>query len=448
MSATGHTISGSAATAAGRAVGSWRPSSRPAVHRHQQTVCMASGAASSGSGAGEAAAAAAAPADLAAWDAARLAADAQAMAAMAAQSESESSMEEAAPEAAPPGAWKWAIRKQIWDMMEEHDLADFPRPVHHRIPSFKGAAEAAATLAALPEFQAAQVVKVNPDTPQKSGKALVFACAGKGLACAAGTVRYAVLSSGKTLVTPQPRLRTGFFSRLHRDGIPAQALQEACTSAGVVKYGVPLSLDDKIKVDLIVVGSVAVDPETGCRLGKGEGFAELEYGIMRWMGAIDENTLVVTTVRDEQLLPGGSIPAARMLPHDVPVDIICTPTQVIRIKSPGIRKPPGILWERLSPQKLAQIRILQQLKKRIVEEQGFPLPTGPDEVLPPLAQRGQRKGSGGRGRGSGGGGRGGGRGRGAGRSDGRRTGQRSDGRRTGQRSGGRQQQQGRGQAGQ
>ncbi len=45
-------------------------------------------------------------------------------------------------------------------------------------------------------------------------------------------VRYAVLSSGKTLLTPQPRLRTGFFSRLHRDGIPAQALQEACSSGG------------------------------------------------------------------------------------------------------------------------------------------------------------------------------------------------------------------------
>ena len=88
-------------------------------------MASAVGASSSG-GAGEASAAA--PADLAAWDAARLAADAQAMAAMAAKSESESSMEEAAPEAAPPGAWKWAIRKQIWDLLEERDLADFPRP--------------------------------------------------------------------------------------------------------------------------------------------------------------------------------------------------------------------------------------------------------------------------------------------------------------------------------
>lgn len=28
------------------------------------------------------------------------------------------------------------------------------------------------------------------------------------------------------------------------------------------------------------------------------------------------------------MLPPGTIPAAKMLPHDVPVDIICTPTQV------------------------------------------------------------------------------------------------------------------------
>lgn len=26
-----------------------------------------------------------------------------------------------------------------------------------------------------------------------------------------------------------------------------------------------------------------------------QGFAELEYGILRWMGAIDDSTLVVTT---------------------------------------------------------------------------------------------------------------------------------------------------------
>ena len=47
-------------------------------------------------------------------------------------------------------------------------------------------------------------------------------------------------------------------------------INEACTSVGVAKYGRPIGLDEQIKVDLIVIGSVAVDPKTGARLGKGE----------------------------------------------------------------------------------------------------------------------------------------------------------------------------------
>lgn len=73
-----------------------------------------------------------------------------------------------------------------------------------------------------------------------------------------------------------------------------------------------------------------------------QGFAELEYGILRWMGAIDEKTLVVTTVHDCQVLEAGSIDPARMLEHDVPVDVIVTPTRVIRTNT-ALPKPPGIL---------------------------------------------------------------------------------------------------------
>ncbi len=58
-----------------------------------------------------------------------------------------------------------------------------------------------------------------------------------------------------------------------------------------------------------------------------QGFAELEYGILKWMGAIDDNTPVVTTIHDCQLLEE-TISPERMLEHDVPVDIIVTPTRV------------------------------------------------------------------------------------------------------------------------
>lgn len=71
-------------------------------------------------------------------------------------------------------------------------------------------------------------------------------------------------------MTPQPRLRTGFFSLLEDSMLSAGTIKEACTSAGVAKYGRPIGLEEKIKVDLIVLGSVAVNPMTGARLGKGE----------------------------------------------------------------------------------------------------------------------------------------------------------------------------------
>lgn len=40
-------------------------------------------------------------------------------------------------------SWKWKIRKRVWDLMEATNIAQFPRPVHHRIPNFIGASSAA-----------------------------------------------------------------------------------------------------------------------------------------------------------------------------------------------------------------------------------------------------------------------------------------------------------------
>ncbi|XP_027357681.1 5-formyltetrahydrofolate cyclo-ligase-like protein COG0212 isoform X2 [Abrus precatorius] len=284
--------------------------------------------------------------DEAAFEAQRLALDAEARRAMA--------------EASDPKAWKWVIRKRIWDTMETRNFAINPRPVHHRIPNFVGASLAA--------DKVAQCVKVNPDSPQKQ-------------------VRFLTLSDGKKLLTPQPRLRTGFFSALESNMLTLDTMKEACTSVGVAKYGRPIGLDEKIKVDLIVIGSVAVDPSTGARLGKGEGFAELEYGMLRYMGAIDDSTPVVTSVHDCQLVD--DIPVEKLLIHDVPVDIICTPTEVIFTHT-SIPKPQGIYWDKLSPEKLGQIRVLRELKKRIEQETGQKLPTGPSEKLPPTAQRSRR----------------------------------------------------------
>jgi 5-formyltetrahydrofolate cyclo-ligase len=152
----------------------------------------------------------------------------------------------------------------------------------------------------------------------------------------------------------------------------------------VAQYGTPVTLRERYTVDLVVVGSTAVCPQSGARVGKGEGFAELEWGILSLQGNLNaQSTLVVTTVHDEQVI---CMPDASLTQHDVPVDIIVTPTRVIRVPNRK-PKPSGVFWDLLSPQKLAQIRVLQQLKQEIEEKSGQKLPSGPDEILPPTASR-------------------------------------------------------------
>ncbi len=54
-------------------------------------------------------------------------------------------------------------------------------------------------------------------------------------------------------------------------------------------------------------------------------------------------------------------------------------------------KPSGVYWDLLSPQKLAQIRVLRELKERAEEETGTKLPEGPSETVPPTAKRNRNR---------------------------------------------------------
>ncbi|XP_072926454.1 methenyltetrahydrofolate synthase domain-containing protein isoform X2 [Hemitrygon akajei] len=243
-----------------------------------------------------------------------------------------------------PGVTKWDIRQKVWDYMEENNLANFPRPVHHRIPNFKGAAQAAEKLPSLQEFKSTRIVKVNPDKPQEN-------------------VRLLVLEARKTLLVPTPRLRTGLFNEIvPPPGASKEILRVCSTAQGVKDFSVPVRLDAKVHIDLVVVGSVAVSKE-GWRIGKGEGFADLEYSMMVSMGSIDENTVVVTTVHDCQLL---DIPEELMDDHDLIVDYILTPTQVIKTDCKR-SKPQGIIWSKVDSGMMKKIPILKSFHFR--EEQ-------------------------------------------------------------------------------
>ncbi|XP_061333311.1 methenyltetrahydrofolate synthase domain-containing protein isoform X2 [Pezoporus flaviventris] len=236
------------------------------------------------------------------------------------------------------GASKGDIRQKVWDYLEASGLADFPRPVHRRIPNFKGSHQACCSIRELDIFIRAREIKVDPDKPLEG-------------------VRLAALQARKTLLVPMPRLRSGLFNKIVPPlGATKEILRICATSQGVKEYSVPVGLEGKAQVDLVVVGSVAVS-EKGWRIGKGEGYADMEYAMMVSMGAVQEDTPVVTIVHDCQVV---DIAEELLGDHDLTVDYILTPTRTIKTncKRP---KPQGIIWHKVTSEMLGKIPILRSL---------------------------------------------------------------------------------------
>lgn len=233
---------------------------------------------------------------------------------------------------------KQSIRERVWDALEASGTARFPFPPHGRIPNFDGADDAAERLTDTPEWAAAATVKSNPDAPQLP-------------------VRRAALRAGKTVYVAQPRLRDPKpFLRLDPATIDPGDVDDATTVSGIAEYGEPAGPEAVEPVDLVVSGSVAVT-EAGARIGKGEGYSDLEWGLLGEFGHVDDDTVTATTVHELQFVDDEIETAA----HDVPMDLIVTPERTVCPESPA-GKPRGIEWAELDEERLAEIPVLDRLR--------------------------------------------------------------------------------------
>ncbi len=93
--------------------------------------------------------------------------------------------------------------------------------------------------------------------------------------------------------------------------------------------------------------SVAVN-RGGTRIGKGGGYADLEFGLATAAGIVGQDTPVVTTVHPVQLLDE-ELPWTH---HDVPLSYIATPHETIFCDG-EFPRPVGIYWEDLDQSKIA-----------------------------------------------------------------------------------------------
>jgi 5-formyltetrahydrofolate cyclo-ligase len=226
------------------------------------------------------------------------------------------------------------IRHQVWNRLTEKKRGRFPFPLVGRIPNFKGAEKAASFVQSMDIYQTADVVKVNPDSPQLP-------------------LRAAILKDGKTLLIPTPRLKDGFVM-IKPEYVPDGEERKAASIKHMNTYGKVVPLTNIPDIDLIVVGSVAIHRD-GRRLGKGEGYADREYAILRETG--NKAVPVITTIHSEQLVEN-DIPRDS---YDLAVDWIVTEEGIIETRTP-YEKPQGIEWDHVTEEEMDKMPILNELK--------------------------------------------------------------------------------------
>jgi 5-formyltetrahydrofolate cyclo-ligase len=118
-----------------------------------------------------------------------------------------------------------------------------------------------------------------------------------------------------------PRLRKGYVVVNPKNVKGFESF--ASTIKGAFKYGKTVGIQEIMKPDLTVEGSVAVDIQ-GHRLGKGHGYGDKELSVLKnRFGPIQ----IITTVHDVQVV--GVVPFEET---DEKVTIIVTPTKIIEVQ--------------------------------------------------------------------------------------------------------------------
>lgn len=237
---------------------------------------------------------------------------------------------------------KRSLRVQTWKKIQEGKVGIGFNNIFNRIPSFVDADKAAALLINEDEFKKAQHIKVNIDR-------------------ALHEFKEQALLADKSVYLPSTRDSSALCLKVD---VPADATEEQKKEAlrvqDIQKFRKEIGLDSGLKLDIVVVGSVVVSRD-GYRIGRGNGFADLDIGLLIELGAITSQTVIATIVHDVQVVE--SLPFNLFQKYDTPVDIIVTPSEVIRVAK-RLPRPNGVFWELLSERRLKILPVLQQLKEK------------------------------------------------------------------------------------
>ncbi|MEV6496805.1 5-formyltetrahydrofolate cyclo-ligase [Streptomyces prunicolor] len=227
---------------------------------------------------------------------------------------------------------KQVVREQVWRRLIDGGGA--PADSYGKIPGFYGSEATAEQLAGLDEWREASTIKANPDWAQLP-------------------VRVRALKDGKRVYMAVPKMAgVQPFYLLDPEKLTLSP-EEAAEKKGAAQVARRVGVDEVQPIDIVVCGSVAVN-RSGARIGKGAGYSDLEVALLIEAGLVTEKTVIVAPVHQLQVIDD-EIPETE---HDFSVDYIVTPSEVI--PCPNRRRPRGLVWGDLTPEKIAAIPVLAQ----------------------------------------------------------------------------------------
>lgn len=241
---------------------------------------------------------------------------------------------------------KIEIREAVWKELRKVAKPDsrFHWDFSMFIPDYRGSTKCADRIRELDIYKKSSFIMITPDNNLEK-------------------LREYCVKDGKTYVMPTYGIVRGFV-KLSRKEVPVGMEEFSSTLDGAERYGISVTLRDiqKIgKVDFMVTGASAVNIE-GVRYGKGHGYFDLEWAMFREIGVVCEETPVIAVVHDCQVTERKFL----ITPYDTIVDLIVTPTRVIKIDR-KYKKPVGIVWEKLRKDMLKDIPPLRELKSMQLE---------------------------------------------------------------------------------
>ncbi|MDI9610410.1 MAG: 5-formyltetrahydrofolate cyclo-ligase [Archaeoglobaceae archaeon] len=191
---------------------------------------------------------------------------------------------------------KEEVREYVWKKIEP--FCEFPSP-YGRIPNFRDAKKVCEKIRELEEYRNSECVFSAPDSVLLR-------------------LRELVLEDGKILLAVLPRMR-GFV-------VLKEKVRPTISHLRLAKTADLKELREK--VGIFAQGCVAVDLH-GNRIGKGSGFGDREFEILKKEGVLAKKALFVVIAHDLQVFNDLSF---LMEEHDAKADVILTPTRIIRTK--------------------------------------------------------------------------------------------------------------------